>query len=121
MTRPVEEDCDSQLAQQLSLLSETERKHVLMVLHRDGDLRRHEERRLKELQKQIDQQEGPSVPIDQHSPLGQFCCFLCSRLFYPIIDKRLLCRGCHYFVCHGCATYEHHTGSWLCSQCQKQW
>ncbi|XP_075042459.1 synaptotagmin-like protein 4 [Mixophyes fleayi] len=102
----------------LSFLSETERELIIQVLHRDEELRKAEDRRVRRLKNELldIRRKGAKRGSQRYSDRA---CARCQQNMGRIAPKTNTCRGCNHLVCRDCRM-ETSTGGWKCNVCIKE-
>ncbi|XP_063794417.1 synaptotagmin-like protein 4 isoform X2 [Pseudophryne corroboree] len=102
----------------LSFLSETERELIIQVLHRDEELRKAEDRRVRRLKNELldIRRKGAKRGSQRYSDRA---CARCQQNVGRIAPKANTCRSCNHLVCKDCRT-ETATSGWKCNVCMKE-
>ncbi|KAM9324894.1 synaptotagmin-like protein 4 [Gastrophryne carolinensis] len=102
----------------LNFLSETERDLILQVLHRDEELRKAEDRRIRRLKNELldIRRKGAKRGSQRY---GDRSCARCLQNVGRLLPKTNTCRSCNHLVCKDCRM-ESPTGGWKCNVCSKE-
>jgi hypothetical protein len=126
-------DVESKLSQELSKLSDIERKQIAAVIQRDTDLRNNylKQDRIKKLRQEIDLIEAESVDIPlEHIKTANFCS-RCKKsfmhgfgfIYYSWLGQADSCPKCNLKICFQCRVNQNQSdGSehkWVCKLCDK--
>ncbi|XP_041596939.1 synaptotagmin-like protein 4 isoform X2 [Vulpes lagopus] len=102
----------------LSFLSEMERDLILSVLHRDEELRKADEKRIRRLKNELLEikRKGAKRGSQYYSDRT---CARCQESLGRLTPKTNTCRGCNHLVCRDCRIQES-SGTWRCKVCTKE-
>ena len=126
-------DIQTKLSQELSQLSEIERKQITAVIQRDTDLRNNylKQDRIKKLRQEIDLIEAESVDIPlEHVKTANFCSRCKTSfvhglgfMYYSLLGQADSCPKCKLKVCFQCRVnqnqYAGNEYKWVCKLCDK--
>ncbi|XP_077867489.1 uncharacterized protein LOC102805016 [Saccoglossus kowalevskii] len=115
-------DLEDRMGRKINLahLSEDECRTILEVIQRDFKLRQGEEKRINELQNEINQEFGKSKILSKQKKFNHNFCMRCFSTFYFIFNRRIQCRQCNFNVCKECSEFDEKTKLWTCTTCLKQ-
>ncbi|XP_038658079.1 synaptotagmin-like protein 5 isoform X3 [Scyliorhinus canicula] len=101
----------------LSFLLDNEKEMILEVLHRDEQLRKVEEKRIRKLKNELIKIRGPGVNRRKQQN-GDKACQRCQKTFSLIFFRGQLCEACNDRVCKECQVAVN-DGTWKCTVCAK--
>ncbi|XP_019482327.1 PREDICTED: synaptotagmin-like protein 4 isoform X1 [Hipposideros armiger] len=102
----------------LSFLSDVERDLILSVLHRDEELQKADEKRIRRLKNELLEikRKGAKRGSQHYS---DWTCARCQENMGRLTPKTNTCRGCNHLVCWDCRIQESN-GTWRCKVCAKE-
>uniref|UniRef100_A0A3B3TC89 RabBD domain-containing protein n=1 Tax=Paramormyrops kingsleyae TaxID=1676925 RepID=A0A3B3TC89_9TELE len=103
----------------LSGLTHKEAEHVLQVVKRDMMLRKKEEKRLRELRRELAEEGSRCLLLSRQEQFNQRCCMRCCSPFTFLLNRKRLCDDCGYNVCRSCGSYSAEERAWICTACHK--
>ncbi|XP_072369991.1 synaptotagmin-like protein 5 isoform X2 [Scyliorhinus torazame] len=101
----------------LSFLLDNEKEMILEVLHRDEQLRKVEEKRIRKLKNELIKIRG-SGGNRRKQQNGDKACKRCQKTFGLIFLRGQLCEACNDLVCRECQVVVN-DGTWKCTVCAK--
>ncbi|XP_041067558.1 synaptotagmin-like protein 5 isoform X2 [Carcharodon carcharias] len=101
----------------LSFLLDNEKDMILEVLHRDEQLRKVEEKRIRRLKNELIKIRGSEVNRRKQQ-ISDRACKRCQKTFGLIFLRGDLCQACNDRVCRECRVM-FNDGTWKCTVCAK--
>ncbi|XP_067896726.1 synaptotagmin-like protein 5 isoform X1 [Heterodontus francisci] len=101
----------------LSFLLDNEKEMILEVLHRDEELRKAEEKRIRRLKNELIKIRGSGVNRRKQQ-ISDRACKRCHKTLGLIFFRGELCQACNDLVCTECRIIAK-DGSWKCTVCAK--
>ncbi|XP_078415895.1 synaptotagmin-like protein 5 [Cetorhinus maximus] len=101
----------------LTFLLDNEKDMILEVLHRDEQLRKVEEKRIRRLKNELIKIRGSEVN-QRKQQISDRACKRCQKTFGLIFLRGDLCQACNDRVCRECRIMVN-DGTWKCTVCAK--
>eukprot|EP00057_Strongylocentrotus_purpuratus_P017577 XP_011672051.1 PREDICTED: rab effector MyRIP-like [Strongylocentrotus purpuratus] len=104
----------------LTHLSDQECRKILDVIQRDFRVRHDEKERFTNLQKYVYEEAQKRMVLSRQQKFNEKHCICCFSSFGFILNRKIQCQVCQFFICKNCRAKSEKKEDILCIACIQQ-